>query len=312
MNELISVMIPAYNHEKYVQETIRSIIDQTYQNIELIVIDDGSSDATWHKINELKSACEARFVNVIFKTQENQGTCITLNRILECAKGAYVYLIASDDKATPDAIDTLYGFLSQNRGYALATGGNFIMDANSKQCYWDKDRNNIYDVDKAVYSSFSDFLMENRADVNFNSDEFGSYLSLIIGNYIPNGYLIRRDIFEKTGYFTTKAPLEDYYIMLQIAKYSKIKYIPKMIFYYRWHGNNSIMQADKVSKMIAQTTDYEMNLVKNSSDSAIKKIVNDFLATKIKKDSFRVKFLSKLRKIVFKFINITLKIKHIL
>lgn len=48
-NDLISVMIPAYNHEKYVEECIRSIMAQTYQNIELLVIDDGSTDGTFAK-----------------------------------------------------------------------------------------------------------------------------------------------------------------------------------------------------------------------------------------------------------------------
>ena len=78
---LVSVLIPAYNHEQYVQLTIRSIIEQTYQNIELIVIDDGSKDSTWEKISELKSECEKRFRRVDFSTQENSGTCKTLNRL---------------------------------------------------------------------------------------------------------------------------------------------------------------------------------------------------------------------------------------
>ena len=49
---LVSVLIPAYNHENYVQDSLQSIINQTYENIELIVIDDGSSDNTWQKIKE--------------------------------------------------------------------------------------------------------------------------------------------------------------------------------------------------------------------------------------------------------------------
>lgn len=49
-NPLISVIIPAYNHENYVQECINSIIEQTYKNIELIIVDDGSKDSTWNKI----------------------------------------------------------------------------------------------------------------------------------------------------------------------------------------------------------------------------------------------------------------------
>ena len=50
---LVSVIIPAYNHENYIQEAIKSIIAQTYKNIELIILDDGSKDSTWQKIQEL-------------------------------------------------------------------------------------------------------------------------------------------------------------------------------------------------------------------------------------------------------------------
>ena len=94
---LVSVIIPAYNHEKYVQETIKSIINQTYQNIELIVIDDGSKDFTWQKILEMKDECERRFEKVHFETKQNEGTCKTLNKLLSCAQGDFIDLIASDD-----------------------------------------------------------------------------------------------------------------------------------------------------------------------------------------------------------------------
>ena len=64
---LVSVIIPAYNHEKFVQEAIKSIIEQTYQNIELIVIDDGSTDLTWQKILDIQEECNKRLSNVIFE-----------------------------------------------------------------------------------------------------------------------------------------------------------------------------------------------------------------------------------------------------
>ena len=58
---LISVLIPAYNHENYIQDTIDSVIRQTYNNIELIILDDGSSDNTLAKIKEYESKCQKRF-----------------------------------------------------------------------------------------------------------------------------------------------------------------------------------------------------------------------------------------------------------
>ncbi len=80
--DLVSVTISAYNHERYIEECIRSIIAQTYENIELLVIDDGSTDRTFEILQSLKPECEKRFVRVVFETQKNQGTKITGNKFL--------------------------------------------------------------------------------------------------------------------------------------------------------------------------------------------------------------------------------------
>ena len=60
---LVSVVIPCYNHEQFVRDSIQSVIDQTYQNIELIIIDDGSKDSSVEIIKKMLSACEQRLVN---------------------------------------------------------------------------------------------------------------------------------------------------------------------------------------------------------------------------------------------------------
>ena len=78
-DDLISVIISAYNHEKNIEECIRSIMAQTYQNIELLIIDDGSKDGTFVKMRELKPECEKRFVRVVLETQENHGVYYTGN-----------------------------------------------------------------------------------------------------------------------------------------------------------------------------------------------------------------------------------------
>ena len=112
---LVSVIIPAYNHEKYVQETVKSIINQTYKNIELIIIDDGSTDNTWQKIQEIKEECEKRFKRVFFETKKNEGTCKTLTKLISLTQGEFVYLIASDDRAKPKAIEKEVAFLKKNK-----------------------------------------------------------------------------------------------------------------------------------------------------------------------------------------------------
>ena len=111
---LVSVCIPAYNHERYIEDCINSIIEQTYENLELIIIDDGSKDGTYQEIKKLMPKLEKRFVRVSVETQENMGTCRTINKLYRKARGKYIYHIASDDISKPDAIETLIKFLEQN------------------------------------------------------------------------------------------------------------------------------------------------------------------------------------------------------
>ena len=88
---LVSVVISAYNHENYIQETINSIIAQTYEKIELIIIDDGSIDLTFEKILEMENVCKERFINIIFKKQKNQGIGTTANNLINLSQGKYIY-----------------------------------------------------------------------------------------------------------------------------------------------------------------------------------------------------------------------------
>ncbi|MBQ3101713.1 glycosyltransferase family 2 protein [bacterium] len=256
---LVSVIIPAYNHENYVQETINSIINQTYQNIELIIVDDGSSDSTWQKICALEDKCKERFCNISFETQENEGTCATLNKLLSKAQGEFVYFIASDDIAKPEAIEIELDFLKNNPNYGLVVGNSEIIDYDGKICYWDKKRNIEYNKNKAKYKTFVDHAkVKNKY---FDNEKFGTYSTLYMGNYIPNGYLIRKNVLDKIPKFTTKAPLEDWFMMLQLSKYTKFKYIDKILFSYRWHGKNAILNKEKIQKFAALTRNFESQII---------------------------------------------------
>lgn len=261
----VSVIIPAYNHEKYVGKTIESILNQTYENIELVIIDDGSRDKTWDVISSYEKQCEDRFAGFSFKKQENSGTCVTLNRLISQTTGKYVFIIASDDIAANESIELFVRFLEQNDDYVLVVGENAIIDEDGRQCYWDINRNNVYDHEKSVYKTFTEFLEKiNRKRLeNFDSDRFGTYESLFSGNYIPNGYMIRKDILKKIHAFTKEAPLEDWFLMLQVSKYGKMKFLRILTYYYRWHASNTIKNKELVGTAGKKTFLYEVKLLQN-------------------------------------------------
>lgn len=274
---LVSVLIPAYNHENYIQETIESIINQTYPNIELIILDDGSKDKTWEKITELKPKCENRFVKSHFETKQNEGTCITLNKLLKLSSGEFVYIIASDDLAKPQAIEKEVKFLQDNPDYALAVGDNEYVDSMGKQIFRTQ-KAFTSNIKNAKYKTVKEFL-SSKLKIDFLSDDFGSYKTLYKENYIPNGYLIRKNIFETIGNFTKNAPLEDFWLMLQISKYKKMKYIDEILFSYRIHDTNTIGNSTRMRELTTQTRNYEQKLLEkyltNHKNDELLKIYNE-------------------------------------
>lgn len=114
MQPLLSIIVPCYNHEHYVQDCINSIINQDYQNIELIIIDDGSKDNSVQKIEEMRPLCEKRFVRFEFRHRPNKGLCATLNEALSWCQGKYVSMFASDDMMLPQKSSIQVAYLENN------------------------------------------------------------------------------------------------------------------------------------------------------------------------------------------------------
>lgn len=285
-NPLVSVIIPVYNHEKYVQTAIKSIINQTYQNIQLVVINDGSKDSSYQKVMELKEECERRFPKTYFETKENEGSKITYSKLVEKAEGKYIYLIASDDISKPQAIEKEVEFLENNPEYVLAVGDNEVIDKDD----------NLQNVPTAKET------ISRARKINFYSEDFGNYSTLFfIGNHIPNGYLVRKDILYKAGKFTNDAPLEDWWEMLQLSKYGKFKFIDEILFSYRIHGENTMLQSKHMREMARQTFAHELKSLKNTDFSKMLPVV--------RKTYLQYKFFSKLAKFAKK-LELRLKFKN--
>ena len=256
---LISVLIPAYNHENYIQDTIDSVIRQTYNNIELIIIDDGSSDNTLAKIKEYESKCQKRFKRFLYSTQKNQGTVKTLNSLLSKAKGEYIAMIASDDMYYDEALELELEELKKDPNVSLVTGRSLYINSQGKVCYLNSKQQLTESISCAKWKDYNDYVSSTRS-VDYLSNNFGSYDSLAPYNYISNGYLIKRSFLDKVLPFKEQAPMEDYWLMLQLSKISKFKFIDKPLFYYRQHDTNTIKNKPKMKKMGDMTLSYERTL----------------------------------------------------
>ena len=94
MENKVSIIIPAYNCEKYIFECLESVINQTYSNLEIIIIDDGSTDNT----SEICQRFEKIDNRIIYTWQENSGVSKARNKGIDLAKGKYIVFIDADDK----------------------------------------------------------------------------------------------------------------------------------------------------------------------------------------------------------------------
>lgn len=99
MNALVSIIIPAYNSEKWIKHTIESALSQTWKNKEIIVVDDGSTDKTF----EITKQYESTQLKVI--SQENKGACAARNNALNIAQGEYIQWLDADDLLAPNKIE---------------------------------------------------------------------------------------------------------------------------------------------------------------------------------------------------------------
>lgn len=115
---MISVIMPVYNVEKYVSDCIESVLNQTYKNFELIIVNDGSTD---NSLNEAKKyLCDSR---VHIYSQENKGLSAARNTGLKCVKGDYIYFIDSDDVINQNLFDLLIGEFSNHQETDLISFG---------------------------------------------------------------------------------------------------------------------------------------------------------------------------------------------
>ena len=113
--DYISVIIPAYNHEKFVAEALESVLNQSWKNLELIVIDDGSTDRT----GEIVKGYDDRRLTYIY--QENQDAYNTINRGLHMAKGDYIAILNSDDIYVPNRVERLLKILKKTKATCIFT-----------------------------------------------------------------------------------------------------------------------------------------------------------------------------------------------
>ena len=280
-NPLVSVIIPAYNHQKYVQETIESVINQTYQNLELIIIDDGSKDNTWQKIQEILENCKKRFNNLVVQKQQNQGTSIVLNKALTLCKGKYVAVIASDDVYLPFCLEEQVKVMEENPNIVQTLPDNISIDGEGRTFKG-------FEWDKKFFTLKSDYWLARYPSFNLLSEDFHSYKTVLEKDLWSNGFLWRKDALDKFFPIPTVKMSEDYFINLQLAKLGLVKFINKPLFLYRVHNANTLNNKEYMNFIGTNVRIEEIKTVLKPSYKKWKEILKEtWFKEKIKSFGFK-------------------------
>jgi len=210
---LVSVIVPSYNHEAYIEECILSIVNQTYKNIELIVIDDGSTDCSREILERMQK--QYGFV-LIF--QENQGVSKTMNKaIRQYSHGKYITGSGSDDFLALEKIEKQVKFLEMNPDCDMVFGKVYMVDEKSQI---------IEDLE--IFEPFTEPVKYIPFDL------------LIENNRVPAmSVTMRKDRWEECGGYSENTIIEDFDLWLKFAYYGKIAYVNDYFAYYRWHWQNA-------------------------------------------------------------------------
>jgi alpha-1,3-rhamnosyltransferase len=203
---LVSVLMPAYNHEKFVEQAVKSVWDQTYANVELIVIDDGSSDNT---LEILQALCAVSPISMMVHTQKNQGICRTLNSCFELSRGEWISLLASDD-------------VYQNNFIGRMLAESRVNPKESSVFHCDAAR-----IDEEGLISYR--LSKVRKVPPYAGD---SFLNIAYGRgfIISSTMFLSRRLYEIVGLFDPRLREEDFDIHLRLARVAQYIYIDEPLF----------------------------------------------------------------------------------
>lgn len=211
----VSVILTAFNEEKYISKAIESILNQTLEDLEMIVVNDGSTDSTWDIITSFNDS-RIKAIN-----QENQGPGASRNKALDEACGEYIMYLDGDDWYCPQALEIAYNEASKND-----TDFTFYQMIN-----YDDETGRIYENDWFDLTIF-DESFENRV---FKAGDYeGSIFDMSVGvcQKIYNASFLRRiDARFPEGIFFEDMPFF-YYVLLKAERISIIK---KHLYYRRKH-----------------------------------------------------------------------------
>jgi glycosyltransferase involved in cell wall biosynthesis len=229
----VSIIVPNYNHAKYLPERIDSILGQTFKDFELILMDDHSSDNSKQVLESYKSY---PFVKLLFNDANSGSSFKQWNKGAKAATGEYIWIAESDDKADKDFLSTLVPVLDSDKTTSMVYTQSYDIDEEGKiRGIWEY---HTKDFDDNIWAN--DFTME-------GDEMIKKYM--VYHNCLPNasGVLFRRDRMEEIGRADESFKLNgdwDFWIRMMMG--TKVTFIHKPLNYFRTHAVSVRSESRKI------------------------------------------------------------------
>lgn len=246
LNPLVSIIIPAYNAEAFIGETIESILAQTYHNIEIIIVDDGSTDRTAEIVQRYDPPIKYYY-------QKNSGGCsVPRNHGIIQSTGRFVSFIDADDIMLPDRIESQVDFLNHHSEIGLVF------------C----DYRNFFNDEQSPLSHFQtcprlSSILRNQEEVEIgNARPYLAYENF----GIAGSFMLRRELLAYVpGFEPTLKASEDFHFYYRLSRYTKVGIINKVGMLRRLHSSN--MSGNKTLMAIQGIRAY--GLLRDSEDDPV-------------------------------------------
>lgn len=217
---LVSVLIPAFNHERFVQRCLDSVLEDPYPAKEIVIIDDGSTDATARRIAEWVERHRDE-IAVEFVCRENRGIAATLNELAARAHGGFLRIGASDDYLLPGGSRALVDYLAEHPDKGAVIGDSVVVDQDNRMLH-ESGMLGLHHANKRLYRSVDGIR---RAVIS----------QWAIGGPVT---MIRRSVLETVGRWSEGLRIDDWDLFLRLAARDELGFIDVRVCAYRLHGDN--------------------------------------------------------------------------
>lgn len=222
---LVSVVIPLYNHQAYVPQCLNSLLVDDYSPIEVLIMDDGSSDGSYETAERWRRENRHAFSRFLLMRQANQGAARTCNSLISMSKGAYIAPLASDDLLVPGGLRTRVEYLIKHPKMMAVMGDCVVISETSTRV-----------SDSALFKYRKSDPLAFRAPESFIDE-------LILRWNVPGPVLLlRREVFfgaDAVGFYSEDGGIEDRDFFLRLLQRNVLGFIPQQVAAYRVHVANS-------------------------------------------------------------------------